>query len=70
VVRQTTEAKNDEVVVALLEDEATVKRFRRTDTAVELLPENPDYEPIVLSPSAFSRIQILGRVVAVLRRYE
>jgi len=48
-VQKTREAKNGQIVVARLDDEVTVKRFRRTGTRVELLPENPDFEPIVIS---------------------
>lgn len=48
-VQKTREAKNGQIVVARLGDEVTVKRFRRTRTTIELLPENPDFEPIVIS---------------------
>ena len=48
-VQKTTEAKNGQIVVARLDDEVTVKRFRRTGSRLELLPENPDFEPIVVS---------------------
>lgn len=58
-------ARNGEIVVALFEDEATVKTYRReADGQVWLLPENPDYEPI-----DGNHAQIIGRVTAVLRRY-
>jgi repressor LexA len=45
-VHRTQEARTGQVVVARLADEVTVKRFRRRGNAVELLPENPDFEPI------------------------
>ena len=45
VVRPQQTATNGEIVVALLEDSATVKRFQKTGKQVWLLPENPDYEP-------------------------
>jgi repressor LexA len=45
-VHRTQEARSGQVVVARLADEVTVKRFRRRGHAVQLLPENPDFEPI------------------------
>jgi len=48
-VQKAREAKNGQIVVARLDDEVTVKRFRRTGSRVELLPENSDFEPIVVS---------------------
>jgi repressor LexA len=45
-VHRTHEARTGQVVVARLADEVTVKRFRRRGHAVQLLPENPDFEPL------------------------
>ena len=64
VVRQQRTANNGEIVVALLEDEATVKRFSRRGSEVWLLPENEAYSPI-----DGRQAQIMGRVTAVIRRY-
>lgn len=66
VVHQQTEVRNGDIVVALFEDEATVKTFRRIDGHVWLMPENssPEYQPI-----DGEGCSILGRVVAVIRRY-
>lgn len=62
LVRQQNYAENGEIIVAMLDDEATVKRFYRLQDKVKLQPENPAYEPI------FSRdAVILGKVVAVFR---
>jgi len=47
-VHKAGEARNGQVVVARLHDEVTVKRLRRRGAMVELLPENPDFEPIVV----------------------
>ena len=47
-VNRRAQAENGEIVVARLEDEVTVKRFRRRGNVVRLLPENPDFEPIVV----------------------
>ncbi len=63
VVRQTDDADNGDVVAALLDDEATVKTFKRTQGQVWLLPHNPAYEPI-----DGNHASILGKVVTVLRR--
>ena len=64
VVHQQSDARSGEIVVALFEDEATVKTLRRRDGHIWLMPENPEYEPIDGDGCA-----ILGRVVAVVRRY-
>ena len=45
-VHRTQEARSGQVVVARLADEVTVKRFKRRGHAVQLLPENPDFEPL------------------------
>src|SRR5512135_2201724 len=45
-VQRATDAKNGQIVVARLGDEVTVKRFRRTRHAIELIPENPDFQTI------------------------
>ena len=48
-VQKCSEAKNGQIVVARLGDEVTVKRFKRSRTAIELWPENPDFEPIFIA---------------------
>ncbi|NLJ24777.1 MAG: transcriptional repressor LexA [Firmicutes bacterium] len=63
VVRQQPDAINGDIVVVLLEDEATVKRFFREPEHIRLQPENPLYEPIITTNA-----QILGKVIGVLRR--
>lgn len=67
LVRPGKTASNGDIVVALIEDEATVKRFRQTRAGVELAPENPDYSPIRISESDGVRVEILGEVVGVFR---
>lgn len=64
VVQQQQTARNGEIVVAMIEDEATVKTYSRQGGHVWLLPENEAYEPI-----DGTYAQILGRVAAVIRRY-
>ena len=63
VVRRQPTCENGDIVAALLDDEATVKTFKRRDGHVWLMPHNPAYEPI---PG--DHAQILGKVVSVLRR--
>ena len=62
VVRRASTADDGEIVVAQIEDEATVKRLRRVGGRVELLPENDAYSPIVAE-----EITLCGVVVGVLR---
>lgn len=64
IVHRQQVARNGEIVIALIEDEATCKRLDRRGGHVWLLPENQAYSPIN-GDSA----QILGKVVAVIRRY-
>lgn len=47
-VHRSPEARSGQIVVARLDDEVTVKRFRKQGHIVRLLPENPDFEPIVV----------------------
>jgi repressor LexA len=63
VVRQQPTANNGDIVAAMLDNEATVKTFRRTDDHIWLMPANGDYSPINGDDAV-----ILGRVTAVLRR--
>ena len=64
VVRQQKTANNGEIVVAMIEEEATVKRFSKRDGHIWLLPENEAYSPI-----DGTYAQILGKVTAVVRQY-
>ena len=63
VVRQQPTADNGDIVAAMLDNEATVKTFKRTNGKVWLMPHNPDYSPI-----DGDHATILGKVTAVLRR--
>ena len=64
VVQQQHTARNGEIVVAMIEDEATVKTYSKQNGHVWLLPENDAYEPIDGTYAT-----ILGKVAAVVRRY-
>lgn len=50
-VKKSPDARNGQIVVARIGDEVTVKRFSRVGRHIELLPENPDFQPIVVAPS-------------------
>jgi len=64
-VRATKEVRNGQIVVARLGDEVTVKRLRRTGHLIELLPENPDYNIIVVDPE--EPFDIEGLAVGLIR---
>ena len=60
-------AANGEIVVALIGDEATVKRFYQTDRGITLKAENPKFEPIEIERSEAATFKIIGKVMGVLR---
>jgi len=64
VIEKSPVARDGSIVAALVEGEATLKRFKKTTQAIQLIPENPLYRPIV-SPDA----QILGVLSAIYRNY-
>lgn len=64
-VKQAKEARNGQIVVARLGDEVTVKRFRRTNDLIELLPENPDFKTIVVQPG--DPFELEGLAVGLIR---
>jgi len=66
-VQKTQEAKSGQIIVARLGDEVTVKRLHRTGSRVELLPENPDFEPIVVSGRGGQDFAIEGLAVGLIR---
>ena len=64
IAEKTPVAENGEIVVGMIGDEATVKRFYKEKGTFRLQPENPDFEPIISD-----EITILGKVIAVIRYY-
>lgn len=64
VVEQTPVAENGDIVVALINDEATVKRFYKENGRFRLQPENDKYEPIIVDECA-----VLGKVKTLIRTY-
>ena len=65
IVRRTQTAENGDIVIALIDEEATVKRFYKEDGHYRLQPENDTMEPIYTD-----HVQILGRVISSVRFYE
>ena len=64
IVEQTPYAENGQIVAAMIDGEATVKRFYKEKGHYRLQPENPDMEPILVP-----EVEILGRVVSSIRYY-
>ena len=64
VVHKQSDANNGEIVVALIEDEATVKRYFKENGAFRLQPENQTMQPIIVS-----NVVILGKVISLYRRF-
>ena len=62
LVAEQDDARNGDIVVALVEDSATVKRFYKENGHYRLQPENDALEPIIVN-----EVQILGRVVGLMR---
>ena len=64
IAEKVPSAENGEIVVALIDDEATVKRFFKEKDGIRLQPENEDFEPIYTK-----EMSVLGRVISVIRYY-
>ncbi|MEN6461684.1 MAG: transcriptional repressor LexA [Syntrophomonas sp.] len=64
IIREQTDAANGEIVVAMMEDEATVKRYYKRDDYIELRPENSAMQSIIVDNAT-----ILGKVEGLLRRF-
>ncbi len=66
IVKQQGAAENGEIVCALIEGEATLKRFYQKDGVITLKAENDQYAPITVSAGEF---RIVGRVVGLMRKF-
>jgi repressor LexA len=62
IVRRQAQAENGDIVVALIDDEATIKRFKKSQAEIVLEPANPKYQPIVTKD-----VLILGKVIGLFR---
>lgn len=68
VCRSTKEARNGQIVVAVVNGEATVKTFSQQKKSIELLPSNKNYSPIVIDES-IEDFKVVGNLVGLLRSY-
>ena len=64
IIEQRNTAENGEIVVCLVDDEATVKRFYKENGVYRLQPENRSMQPIIVN-----EVSVLGKVVALIRHY-
>lgn len=64
VLRQQSTANNGDIVAALIEDSATIKRYFKENGYYRLQPENDDFEPIIVDD-----VRILGKVVGLVRKF-
>lgn len=65
IIRQQPDAENGDIVVAMVDDAVTLKRFYRESSRVQLKAENPDYPPIYTR-----EVRILGKLVHLMRTYD
>jgi repressor LexA len=66
IVKQQSTAENGEIICALIDGEATLKRFFKNDGVITLKAENEKYAPIVLSRGEF---RVVGRVIGLIRKF-
>jgi len=69
IVRPQSTAENGEIIAALIDNEATVKRFHQGKDGVVLEPANPDFAPMTIDTSRYD-FRIIGTVVGLLRDYK
>lgn len=67
IVKSQNNAANNEIVIAMVDNDTTVKRYKKNNMNVELLPANENYQPIIVTPK--DEFSILGKVVGVYRIY-
>jgi repressor LexA len=67
LIRPQQTADNRDIVVALLDGEATLKRFYREAGAIRLQPENPNFDPIIVHEG--EKLSLIGKVVGIYRQY-
>lgn len=67
IIQPQKEAVNGDIIVALINDEATMKRLSIIDGKIYLIPENENYEPIIIENN--EEFSIIGKVIGVFRSY-
>lgn len=68
LVKKQNQVNNGEIAVALIGNEATVKRFYKENNQIRLQPENRNMQPIYIEPDS-EEFQILGKVTGIIRKY-
>jgi repressor LexA len=69
IVNPNSEPTNGQIVIAVLDDAATIKRFYKTKNGIELRPENPDYKSIYIKKD-YPGLKIVGVAIGVYRNME
>jgi repressor LexA len=69
IINPNLEPRNGQIVVAILDDAAVVKRFYKKRNQIELISENPEYEPMIIDKK-YPSFKIVGIVVGVYRSME
>jgi repressor LexA len=67
IVSQQPDAEQGDIIVALIEDEATIKRFYKEKNRIRLQPENDTMEPIIIKPNE-NHVRIIGKIKGVIRK--
>lgn len=70
IVRPQQTAENGEIIAAMIDGSATVKRYEKKKGVIHLVPSNPDMDPIVIHPDDHVDFQILGSIRGVIRFYQ
>ena len=68
IIKRDITVRNNNIVAALIDGEATLKRFYQRDDVVWLMPENPEFKPIIIADDQVP-FMILGKLVATIRQY-
>lgn len=70
VVKPQKVVRGGDIIACVIDGEVLVKRFKRNHGEVMLLPANKDMEPLLIKESEGKRLEVIGKVVALLRSYE
>jgi repressor LexA len=66
IIQRNSYVKNNDIVAVLLDEDATLKRLRKSTTEVSLIPENKNYKPIIVTPQQFEA-RIIGKYIGLVR---
>ena len=66
-IHSQPDVENGEIAAVIIDDEATLKRVYKKGESIQLIAENPDYDPIICNSDNCENIQILGRAIALRR---